>query len=709
MFITNPVYMSPAMQGYKETALRALKISFPQVQDGALINAINWSIENNFRDTSAVVKNNYKHTEQETTLFELTNYILSKKPIITPSGVMFSQHGTVPNPIVRMVERFLEGRDEQKKLMFKYPKGTEMYEHYNLMQLLAKLDANGTYGVIGARSSIFFNLYVAQSVTHQGFSAISAAALLFESFLSDNVGFSSLNDLVTFITNVVHEERHWNSTQVLDIDNVFIDRESCFLKLILGCKFGYIPDKDDMNIIWEMLQNLSNDDITRLYYKNNLYSFVENAFPMNCIINMLKKLFLPYINPNKVPDVIKDDLANFWDLLKEYVYYDKQIIDRLGKMDNIIRNVSIVMDTDSSIVSVDAWYRCILNHTYNIDMNIKHHICNPFIEYKYDEFGDRIDLENPFVQEVEPPLDYDFYRDSVIEAQASVNKDEIVPQDGLRYSIINILAYCMTQMINDFMYKYVVNANSLHPTKGCLFIMKNEFLFKRVLDSDGKKNYASIQELQEGNIVPKEKQLDIKGLNIKKSGTQEIRDRLQKILYEDILNAAKVDQLNILKKLALTENEIYNNILSGDKRYYKPQRIKAASSYDDPMGIQGVRGAYVYNALKDPSEAPIDLTVRNTVIIVKCNITPKEIVKIADKYPDIYAKLIELFKTDKFAKDGKITAIAIPMDAKVPEWLLDFVDYQSIIHDNICSFPLESVGLSTTPNKAVNYTNMLSI
>src|SRR5574344_3093875 len=104
--------------------------------------------------------------------------------------------------------------------------------------------------------------------------------------MANNVKFGSLNEIIMFINNVRRETRNYNDIDVLD-GNISV--QECFMQIMSTCGFYYIPTDRDMMIVWDMLNQMSQQDINRLFYKNNLFWFVDNKYVMNKIIFMLQK------------------------------------------------------------------------------------------------------------------------------------------------------------------------------------------------------------------------------------------------------------------------------------------------------------------------------------------------------------------------------------------------------------------------------------
>lgn len=682
----NKLQQSPTIQHYKDVVLRMASINRSDIPFRVLNDAIDYSIAKRFRDNQVYIENNYKKKKVDMTLLDTCDYIDIKKPIISASGVLFQRHENSTNLIYKVIDEFVESRDIAKGTMFKYLKGSEEFQYWNLQQLLAKRDVNALYGAMGQYSCILYNLFVAESTTTQGRSAISSSILFFEAFLSNNVKFGSLNEIITFIDNVMCEERIYDDKVILDRD---ITRLECFYKLMATSGFNnYIPTVRDMEIVWDILLKISQEDVNRLFYKNNLYTFFDNEVLTKSINFIISELSHPFLNPNKVPEEIKAAMDEVYMMVREYVYYSHQVIDKIGRAENLQRNVSIIIDTDSTIVSFDAWYNYTLEKLKDIDSPLKTSV---FSKTSFIEGSDRM---------------------MKISTTDMNNSDYMYPDDSLRYSIINIIANICGKLIIEYMEKYAMNSNTLGvpgSDRKCLLIQKNEFLFKRAIVCDGKKHYADIQEIQEGHMVPqtKDKAMAVMGLELKKSTlSQATRDDLENILYHDVLNTENIDQVNVINKLIEVENKIYNSIKSGERMYLKPATMKSMSNYDDPMKIQAIKGALVYNKIRFEYMPAINMDERSAVDIIKVDINKSNILPLKDKYPDIYNNLIGLMGMNVFNKG--ITAISLPPDIQIPEWLFDYIDYASIVNDNLKPFPIETIGISRE-KQTINYTNIIQL
>lgn len=704
---------SIVFKAYKELMKRNMKRILPQLSNDELDRAIDYSIQKRIYNGSCRLENVYKNKTYDTNLLELTEAIKRDKPIVTSFGCLFSRHGSVDNPMYNMIQEFSDRRNMFKKEMLKHEKGSPEYKKYNLAQKVAKIDNNAIYGGMGQASSVFYSYNVAASITRQGRACITASIMLFESFLANNIKFGSLNEVIMFIDHIVSEqsERKYEDYKVLD-NNIPLD--IVFNKLMDSCGYRWKPNRAEIDMIYAILNTVSQSDLNRIYYKNNLYAFFENRLPMQIIIDMLSLLESPFIDPNHPPATIADQLDVLTDLIKEFVYYHYQIIDKIERVESLYRQVDLTTDTDSCIITLNPWYEFISDKISNIDMKLKHYDVDAYLLLQKENMNDASDT----MKESDTEYVYDFRNKEIIERKRLIDPLIIIPEDSMRHSIINIIAYIIGKLLRDYFDRIsIINhvTNEYHDF--CLMNMKNEFLFMKMLLTNAKKHYATLVEVQEGHVIPKspDKQLDIKGLQMDKSVVPEsTKEVLSKILYEDILKADSIDQIKIINKLAVLEKQICDDIYNGGLKYYAPKKTKPFESYKNPMSTQQVKASIIYNLFKDEGEPMIDIDDNNSILVIGVNIsrTSLEESKLKTNDPEKYNLImkyilqnpsfevsknnieVKLFNDNKTINNRIITSIAIPRVSHTPKWLFEFIDIYSIVKDNIGAFPLEAIGIT---------------
>lgn len=689
---------------YKQTLMDTIPSAFPGLNMNEISEAIDYSILKRCKNGKAYVENNYEKTRIDGTLLDVLDYIHSLEPIVTSSGVLFKKHKQADNPLARVIMGFINKRAQLKKEMFKYPKGSEEFAKYNLLQLLEKLNANAVYGCLGNCTSLYYNVFVAEAVTRQGRSYISCSIMLFESLLANNVKFNNVDEIITFIHNVISEKpnRKYDDSLILDRN---ITLEEAFYKVCNTIDMSiWIPTDKQLCLIWEYMVTLSQEDLNRIYYKNNIYSFCDLPVLSDLLVKILCTLDEPFMDPNNPPECIKEDLDILVSLVKEYVYYPHFYIDKLDRIEYMQRDIVIICDTDSTIISFDAWYRFLLQKTYNVPMKLTQRKYDMVDLIEYDDNGKKIMVD--YVN-VKPEYDYNFYTDEVTEKYRKLDMCKIIPQDNLKYSIINIIAYICSDLVIDYLCEYTKLTGSYEEGVKCRMIMKNEFYFLRALLTSHKRNYADYQLLQEGNIIPEKERMAVMGLPINKSSlSDDVRSKLQ-ALCREVLTMGRIDQIYIMKQLVLIEKEIHQSIMKGETKYYKPDNIAAMNTYKDPLRVNGIVASLFYNEIRDPDMPAINLEERNKIIKIKLDLSKNNVSKIKDTYPDIYDRLLKLFNHPILG--AKLSTLALPIDVKVPEWVLAFVDFTTIVNDSLKNFPVESIGLKRLGNDNVNFSNIISL
>lgn len=557
-------------------------------------------------------------------------------------------------------------------------------------------------------TSAFYSLWSGPATTLSAQSVISTTETTFEAFVADNYLFLDLTECVHWLNVVIDEDvmvDSWINREITR-DMVYDRLSSKFINF----KSSYEEP------LRSYIHNLTQDQLIRVYYKNNLIQFVEDHEYMKILHELIfqnvhnlkyvdeyldkkKKIFNDswrneirdqdgyeeekfkepkdwnkYVNkqffmdPNDVPESIKEYVEKFSENLFKYVYVRYLSFDRIYRLKNFKRKTVTVIDTDSNILSLDTWVNYVLDHLLK------------------DNYGRSKD-NNVFI-------------------------------------IINTITYAITQVVTDILLTYGKYSNVPKEYRP-RYNMKNEFMFGKLVIGKTKKRYLSKIILREGNLNNPPK-YDIKGFDFMKATTSEESEKFYRYLVKKyILDPEEIDTSALYTELKHYQTKIYESLRRGERTYLPNANAKELEAYKEPAQEQSVRGTLAWNYLypENMIEYP------SKVSIVKLNIFKEEdIFPLKDKEPEIYNTIMNrifydetgIFVSRKREIDKKtgevketvksrgMQVLAIPSNARIPEWALDYVDYTTMINNIIAPFKsvLEILGVKlTSVGKSVNGVN----
>jgi len=580
------------------------------------------------KDTDCVLFNSYEDIEYDTTLLSIVDWIIEVRPIMTESGTFFKRHEEGPiSPGLKTIDGLIKQRDVLKEIEIQHEKRNELEEakDYKLRQNRKKTFTNSEYGVSGAPSSAFYSYHVAQSTTSKGQTYIALAMTTFEDFLCDTIQFYDMDELFHFCDNVIREMPKFNDAVYVTKDKT---KKEVLERLLRKCQ--NIKDLDT-TIIKELLSNIPQTALNRLYYKSNIHAFIEENVEIQKLIRTFFINTPLFMNPNKPPAMSERHLKKLTDVILEYCQYNYPYYGRVDRLIRINRNAVIVIDTDSNIICVDDMMNRLNNY-----------------------------METKSISRI---------------SRKGEKSDRVAEERRLRS--MNTVAYILTEVISRVLNKFKVDTNAQNHPFGD-YKMKNEFGILSLLVASGKKRYLQSIILREGEYLwPPKKH--IAGFDFKKlsAAPKSVGKFIESTLFEYIV-CDNTDIPEALRQFMKLENKLRGALQSGDKEYFSIEKVKTMDSYKDAMSNGTFKACYIWNALYPDKE----ISFPNSVSLVKINIkSTKDIADLALDDREMFDRMSEILKRPTM-KTG-VTQIAIPLDEDIPDWILKRMDIETMLNKNM--------------------------
>lgn len=653
------------IKDWMNTVRTTVKLNYPDIKDGELDDFLYSIIENNIKVPIATLDNNYVHTTKRADVLTLMQWVKDNNFIIAGNGTIFKNHSQEYNPSIHFLIDLKKSRDSMKSAMKKLDPSTYEYAMKDMGQLNEKLLMNSDYGAGGSDITYFYNLYCAVCTTATGQSMISTAVTCFENFFSDNVKFIDFDDCSQYITNILNEPFNGDMSLVDDkkAHEVFERLKNKFIEYKSNYDFP----------LFNMVINLDQDSLNRLYYKNNLYEFARLPKVKKLIFKIIDEVDL-FLDPNKPPEIVKSDLELLWDLMNEFVYYDYFAFNRIGRVTCDERDTVNTIDTDSAMLCLAPWVDFMMDDVIKNDPKIMNKTYN---NYTYNINGE--------------------------DTQFDGNK-------MLIYKICNSITYIASQVIGRHLKKFAITSgipeeyhNRIH--------MKSEFLFRKMLLTMTKKRYMSKIMLREGTLYEK---TDTKGLEHLKSECNEFtRKFITKLMNDEFLEKPTDDIVvkNIVNGTRELAEAVRKSLEKGEKTFLTPKKCKEALAYKAPWSESAFKASYAWNMLYPD----MGIEFPDTVDIVHLTINKLEdIEEVKQTDPEIYNRIKRYIFESKIeeVRSKGLMVLAIPKNIpEIPEWCRPYINYDKIINDNTTKMRplLEALGIQIiqTSSTMDRYSNII--
>ena len=604
------------------------KLQYPNASEEHLRSILKKVAANCTKNRKVYLHNDYQDNMHiNSDLLKLYDWYHLHKPIAAGNGTFFYSHDKKHCPVQNVIDGRISARKDYQKTRDQYlgadgDTSSYEYKYYDMMQMEAKVMINAIYGAFGARTFQLYNQYTAASTTGTAQSLISTTAMAFEAFLTNSVSFKSVDELVNYLGNILIKDEH---SLPLDGLKIYDDKEFIF-NYLKGLFEVY--DRRYDRILWKFLENRTSEELTRIYYANNLFAFIENPIIKNVIIHIFD-VTKSFRNPNDVPENIKKDLDFVWSYCDEFVFYNHAYTEQINRLKHDVRSTVILIDTDSNVINIKPWVDWTKENIWTV---------------------------------------------------SSTSIDETDKQ----FCSVNTIAFLVTKMARELLDRYAKECHVPERFHKRLNT-KNEFYFSKVLLANVKKRYIANIRLKEGKQVNK---IELKGHDFKKAGSSaDIEQDLMGIIKRNIINHPLIDVIQIMKDVSALEKKIRQSLIDRERTYLVRMNCKNEVVYAEPYSEGAFIGPLLWNSIYPNSV----IMIPDKCDIVFINIPNEKVLvdKLGTKYPEIANSIKKsIFESGiKQLETKGVKYLALPNDGSlIPEWVLEVMDTERIVTRNAGTF-----------------------
>ena len=603
-------------QRYSEEIVQQLKLAFPGLLEEILKGEVALTAK------QLMVNPPISLEGSRTTLVQFIEWMEKNNPILSGFGTLYKQHGDMTSLLYTLIQDLGDLRKIAKKDKFAHVNDEDktLFLMYDTIQLTYKLLMNSLYGATIEKSSFFYNPYFGPAVTYTGVVIITTSMNVFEKFMSANVSFRKLHDILTYVNNIIKED--YNPYEYVTSG---VDKE-----IVIEFLYSKLMDKTPNNkrIIKNVINGLSEIDTLKVYLKNNIYETIDRSPKIQEILKgMLGNT--DFLDPNEPPEAYMDGLSEMWTILDTLVHYDYLDFYRYENSEYGERKTILTVDTDSNFL-----------YLY------------PFFKYCKDKFN--ID-DTEMIRMTTTNVIMFVLTSLITKCYQTLTKAFGIQDESQRKLIA---------MKNEFYYSRIMLTNSKKNYSGIINLQEGNILEPAKHDIKGlaiKKVSTNKEVRKEFTRILQEDILSSKEIDVSRilSAYSDLEDRIRESLLNGELSFAIPGKVNAVSsyKDPYTQQTVRGsliwNALYPNKEIVFPEKVN-------------------FVKLKDYSYEEIC-----TLISESESITDDE------KQSFINALENCLYSNEKMAKYG-FRVLCIPKSVtRIPEWLIPFINVNKMIEDNM--------------------------